>query len=340
VETSAAGPAPGPATEVEALALDVAAAIAHAVGPSLGTSDGRIRVARAPGGDATLAIDEVAELVVEQMLAAASDIGFYSEDRGFVVFGRPRAFLVIDPIDGTRPAAAGLEACAASIAVTPPDEAARLGDVNFGVVHELKTGDRYWAHRGGPAGGERADGTPIALVPSGNADLSALFWTAGLRGRPSLPMAVALEELADGCSMNGGTFELGSAAFALTRVANGQLDAYVDIGRRALDTFPELEPDFLRVGEGSVCTNFPYDVAAGALILEMAGGVVTRADGASLHGDLAIGSSRTHGLDVLATGSAALHARILDVLDRGLDALGEWLRRRSSERERLGYPEP
>lgn len=313
--------------EAGALARRVAAAVAAAVQPLLGRPEARARVGVAPGGDATLAIDEVAEAVVERLLRAEGDVGFYSEDRGLVVFGRPRWFLVVDPVDGTRPAAAGLESCAVSIGVTPPREDATLGDVTDGVVHELKTGDRYWATRGGGAAAARADGTPIPLVPSAATDLSALFWTAGLRGRPSLPMAVVLEELTDGASMGGGTFELGSAAFALTRVANGQLDAYVDVGRRALDAYPALEPAFLRVGEGAVCTNFPYDVAAGALVLAEAGGVVTRADGSSLAPVPAIGSGRAHGLDVLATGSAALHAAVRTVLDRGLDALGAWLAR-------------
>jgi len=307
------------------VALHVAAAVAAAVRPHLGRASARERVGVAPGGDATLAIDEVAEEVVEHELAAVGDVGFYSEDRGLVVFGRPRWFLVVDPVDGTRPAAAGLESCAVSIGVTPPREDATLGEVHFGVVHELKTGDRYWATRGEGARGERGDGTPIPLVPSANADLRSLFWTAGLRGRPSLPMAVVLEDLADGCSMGGGTFELGSAAFALTRVANGQLDAYVDVGRRALDTFPDLEAAFLAVGEGSVCTNFPYDVAAGALVLEEVGGIVTRADGASLAPFPAIGSGRAFGLDVVATGSRALHDAVLGVLVRGMAALCAWL---------------
>ena len=309
-----------------ALALDVAAAVARAVGPELGTIAARARVHRAPGGDATLAIDEIAETVVESMLRDAGDIGFYSEDRGLVVFGRPRCFFVVDPIDGTRPAAAGLESCAVSIAVTPPDETARLGDVTFGVVHELKTGDRYSAARGGGAFGQRADGAAIALGPSPATDLASLFWEAGLRGRPSMPMAVVLEALTDGCSMGGGVFSLGSAAFALTRVANGQLDAYVDAGRRVLDTYPELEPDFLRVGEGAVCTNFPYDVAAGTLIVEEAGGVVTMADGRPVADHPAIGSGREHGLAVLASGNPELHERLLAALADGLDTLGEWLR--------------
>ena len=317
-------------TDPGALARHVAAAVADAVRAHLGRPSARARVAVAPGGDATLAIDEVAEEVVERELAAVGDVGFYSEDRGLVVFGKPRWFLVIDPVDGTRPAAAGLESCAVSIGVVPPRADATLGEVEFGVVHELKSGDRYWATRGGGARGARADGTPLPLAPSANTDLTALFWEAGLRGRPSLPMAVVLEALTDGCSMGGGVFSLGSAAFALTRVANGQLDAYVDAGRRVLDTYPELEPDFLRVGEGAVCTNFPYDVAAGGLIVEEAGGVVTMADGTPIHDHPAVGSGRAEGLAVLAAGTPALHERLLDAVAEGLDALGAWLDRTPS----------
>ena len=44
-----------------------------------------------------------------------------------------------------------------------------------------------------------------------------------------------------------------------------------------------------------MCTNFPYDVAAAALIVEEAGGVVTHADGRSLDDHPAVGSSRSQG---------------------------------------------
>src|SRR5262249_24277740 len=152
------------------------------------------------------AIDELAERVVEERLAAAGDVGFYSEDRGLVVHGKPRAFFVIDPVDGTRPAAAGLESCCGSIPVGPPSEDARLGDVPFGVVHELKAGARFFAARDGGAHAETEDGASIAITLSSNTDLRALFWTTGLRGRPVVPTTVVLEELVDGSSMGGGYF--------------------------------------------------------------------------------------------------------------------------------------
>ena len=99
------------------LALDLAARVRDAVAPSLGDPGARTGVGVAPGGDVTMAIDEIAEDVTEQCCAEAGDIAFYSEDRGYVEIGTPRAILVVDPIDGTRPAAAGLESCCVSVAV-------------------------------------------------------------------------------------------------------------------------------------------------------------------------------------------------------------------------------
>jgi myo-inositol-1(or 4)-monophosphatase len=309
----------------EEQADELAGLVREAVAPHLGTAASRDRVGWAPGGDATMAIDEIAERVVDDYLRAAGDVGYYSEDHGLVVYGRPRAFFVIDPVDGTRPAAAGLESCCVSIAVTPPSEDARLGDVFYGVVQELKTGARFRARAGGGAGAATRDGTPITLRRSANTDLSALFWTAGLRGRPLLPTSIVLEELVDGSSMGGGYFDLGSAAFNMTRLVTGQLDAYVDVGRRLLDELPETEERFRAVGEGSVCTNFPYDVAAASLIVREAGGIVTSAAGDSLDHHPAIGSSREHGLAVLASANEKVHASLLTALDRGMTRLRTWL---------------
>ena len=163
---------------------------------------------------------------------------------------------------------------------------------------------------------------PIPLTPSVNTDLAALFWAAGLRGRPVVPVSVVLEALVDGSTMRGGYFDLGSAAFNLTRIATGQLDAYVDVGRRVADEVPATEAAFLAVGEGAVCTNFPYDVAAAALIVQEAGGVVTHADGRPLEDHPAIGSSRAEGLAVIGAASRELHRRLLDAVDRGIARLG------------------
>jgi len=104
----------------------------------------------------------------------------------------------------------------------------------------------------------------------------------------------------------------------------GQMDAYVDVGWQALHDIPELEPAFRAAGDGAVCTNFPYDVAAAALILSEAGGVITHADGRPLASHPAVGSGRAEGLAVLAAASPELHRALLDALDRGMTHLGSW----------------
>jgi myo-inositol-1(or 4)-monophosphatase len=300
---------------IDRLAIDLAARVRAAVVPSLGDPGARERVGVAPGGDVTMAIDEIAEHVVEASCVEAGDIAFYSEDRGYVEIGRPRATLVVDPIDGTRPAAAGLESCCVSVAVVPPSPEATLGEVRLGIVHEIKSGHRFIARRGGGVQTQQ----PVRL--SANTDLGALFWTAGLRGRPAMPMTIVLEELIDGSGMRGGYFDLGSATFNMTRIVTGQLDAYVDVGRYVADVRPSLEAAFRRVGDGAVCTNFPYDVAAAALIVEEAGGVVTRPDGASIAGHPAVGSGDGYGIAVVASASPALHGRLLAAIAGGMQRL-------------------
>lgn len=300
------------------LAVAVAAAVTRAVRPLLGDPAARVPVGWAPGGDATLGIDEVAEREVDRLLAEAGDVATYSEDRGLVVHGRPRGILVIDPVDGTRPAAAGLEAACVSVAVLPPREDATLGEVRFGVVQELRSGTRFTAARGAGARVEAADGTPIPVGTTATTDLRAMFWAGGTRGRPVRPVTLVLEHLIDGVAMHGGYFDHGSVAFDLTRIVTGQLDAYVDVGRRIVDEVPSTEAEFLRVGMGSICANLPHDVAAAALILTEVGGVVTQADGRSLDDHPAVGSGREHGLSVVAAASPALHGAILAEVDRGM----------------------
>ncbi|MDP9336649.1 MAG: hypothetical protein M3Q30_25495, partial [Actinomycetota bacterium] len=152
---------------------------------------------------------------------------------------------------------------------------------------------------------------------SENRDISRMFWAYGLRGRPVRAIAEVLGDLIDASSVGGGTFDLGSATFDITRIVTGQLDAYVDVGRYVVDVRPSLEAAFRRVGDGAVCTNFPYDVAAAALIVEEAGGVVTRPDGASIAGHPAVGSGDGYGIAVVASASAALHDRLLAAIARG-----------------------
>ena len=103
-------------------------------------------------------------------------------------------------------------------------------------------------------------------------------------------MAEVLGELIDASSVGGATFDLGSATYDMTRIATGQLDAYVEPGPRMVDEVEGMREEFERVGGGAVLNNCPYDLAAAALCLEEAGAVVTDA-----HGELARPAARCSG---------------------------------------------
>ena len=105
-------------------------------------------------------------------------------------------------------------------------------------------------------------------------------------------MAEVLGDLIDGSSVGGGTFDLGSATFDMTRVVTGQLDAYVEPGPLMVSEVPGMREEFERVGGGAVLNNSPYDLAAAALCLDEAGAVVTDAAGGSLRDRPLLGSGR------------------------------------------------
>ena len=194
------------------LVLELASALRDEVLPALGDHAGRAHLGAGEGGDITFAIDERAEAFMEGFLAErAPDVAFYSEDRGLVSpSGHASWVLVVDPIDGTRPAMAGFEAACVSVAAARLDSEgeARMGDVETGCVVEIKSGRAFVAERGG-----RLDPAPS---PSSNRDLSRMFWAYGLRGRPVRAIAEVLGELIDASSVGGGTFDLGSATYDMT----------------------------------------------------------------------------------------------------------------------------
>ena len=142
--------------------------------------------------------------------------------------GDPSWVLVVDPIDGTRPAMAGL----------------RVG---------LRLGGRGAARRRADDGRRRGRlhrrdqerrrrSSPFAAGASSPAPrLSA---QRGPRSGCSGPTASAAARRADGevlaglidaSSVGGATFDLGSATFDMTRLVTGQLDAYVEPGPRMVE---------------------------------------------------------------------------------------------------------
>ena len=303
--------------ELRGLAVDLAAALRERVLPALGAHAGREHDSAAAGGDVTFAIDAEAEAFLEEFVARrAPDVALYSEDRGLVAADGAEHVLVVDPIDGTRPALAGFEAACVSVAAADlGDGSPTMDDVRVGVVVEIKSGQRFVAVKGE---GLESD-APVAL--SANRDLDRLFWVYGLRGRPARETIEVLAELLDRSSVGGGTFDLGSATFDMTRVLTGQLDAYVEPGPRMIEEVPGILEAFRRVGDGAVLNNSPYDVAAAALCLAEGGAVVTDAAGRPLGDRPLLGSGHDFQMSMLAAANAELHAQLVTEIDRGIARL-------------------
>jgi myo-inositol-1(or 4)-monophosphatase len=305
-----------PAIEPLRLARELALALREQVRPGLGCHAGREHAGAGEGGDITFAIDEQAEAFLEEYLGErAPGVAFYSEDRGMVdPAGGSEWVLVVDPIDGTRPAMAGLEsACVSVAAARVGDGEPTMGDVAAGCIVEIKSGAVFAASRDG-----ELEPRP-RLSPS--SDLGRLFWTYGFRGRPAVATATVLEELIDGSSVGGGTFDLGSATFDMTRIVTGQLDAYVEPGPRLVADVPGMREEFERVGGGALLNNSPYDLAAAALICDRAGAVVTDAYGEDLWDRPLLGSGDAYQMSCVASANRELHAAILGAIDRGIARL-------------------
>jgi myo-inositol-1(or 4)-monophosphatase len=303
------------------LVRDLSLALRESVMPMLGSHAGRAHEgdAEASGGDVTFAIDAEAERTLETFLRErAPDVAFYSEDRGLVLPGDSEAatVLVVDPIDGTRPAMAGLESCCVSVAAAPLRDGVTMSEVSVACIVEIKSGAVFLAERGRGM----VESPPVLL--SKNDRLDRMFWTYGFRGRPARALTEVLAELIDASSVGGGTFDLGSAAFDVTRVLTGQLDAYVEPGPLLVDEVPGMRAEFERVGGGAVLNNSPYDLAAAVLCAEAAGAVVTDARGNSLGHRPLLGSGAEFQMSIVASANPALHGLILAELAAGIDRLG------------------
>jgi myo-inositol-1(or 4)-monophosphatase len=278
---------------------------------------GRAHAGDGAGGDITFAVDAIAEdSLVEFLAQRAPRMAFYSEDRGLVADPAATEVLVVDPIDGTRPALAALESACVAVALAPlGDGEPTMADVHAASVVEIKSGDWFLAVRGEGVRSSRA----VAL--SANTDPRRMFWGYGFRGRPARATVEVLAELIDGSSVGGGTFELGSQAFAMTRIVTGQLDAVIEVGSRLIDEVPGMRAEFERIGGGQVLNNSPYDLAAPWLCLRESGGVVTDGWGKPLDGHRLLGAGHEFQMSSISAANPELHQQLVRAIDAGLERL-------------------
>jgi myo-inositol-1(or 4)-monophosphatase len=299
------------------LVLELAQGLRERVLPFLGSHAGRAAEGLGAGGDVTFAVDaEAEEFLAEFVASRAPRMAFYSEDRGLVAEPDDTHVLVVDPIDGTRPAMAGLESACVAVALAPLHAGEpTMADLQVGCVVEIKSGDWYFAVRGEGVRSTRS----VAL--SRGVDVGRMFWSYGFRGRPARAVVEVLADLIDGSSVGGGTFELGSQAFSMTRVITGQLDAVIEVGSRIIDDVPGMRAEFERIGGGEVLNNSPYDLAAPWLCLREAGGVISDGWGEPLDDHRLLGSGHKFQMSSISAANAELHAQLVRAIDAGVERL-------------------
>jgi myo-inositol-1(or 4)-monophosphatase len=222
---------------------------------------GGFDVQRKGSADLVTEVDRAAEATIRGILdAACPGHGFLGEESTGDRAGVAR--WIVDPLDGTINFVAGYRTVAVSIALE------REGTGLFGVVHDPFSGETFTAERGH---GAFRDGQPIH-VSSTAAVHDALVLT-GLAYDVRETEDDGLTEFRAVAKVARSIRIFGSAALDLCSVAAGRADAYWERGLK------------------------PWDAAAGALILEEAGGRVSDYTGGAAHvsgGRLVASNGRLH----------------------------------------------
>jgi myo-inositol-1(or 4)-monophosphatase len=206
-------------------------------------------------------IDEQAErLIREELLGTFPTYGMLAEEGG-ELSGEEDVRWIVDPLDGTTNYAHQLPIFCVSIALE------RSGEVVLGVVHDPMGEETFVAERGR---GATLNGGPIKVSDTDEL-IRALIATGFPYDRAEMPEA--LELFGRFAATTQGMRRLGSAALDLSYVASGRIDGYYERGI------------------------WPWDLAAGSVIVEEAGGNLTnyRGDVLDLDGrEIVASNGRLH----------------------------------------------
>ncbi|RFB85772.1 inositol monophosphatase [Rhizobium leguminosarum bv. trifolii] len=210
-------------------------------------------LAKAPRDYQTEIDVAVERIIVDEMINAFPDYAIQGEEAvGNRTAGPDTPIIYIDPIDGTTNYAWGLPHFGMTIAI------AEGGRLVAGVVYDAMQDELFSAERGG---GAYLDGERIRCADVG--DIENVLIGAGLP-IPGQLKAVAEETYFDAIKRlmanTAGVRRLGSAALSIAYVACGRLDGFFEDGLSI------------------------HDFGASALMVEEAGGIVTRFSGAAVDG--------------------------------------------------------
>jgi len=227
---------------------DVAVRAAQAAGALLAAAfeRGPLRVERKGGAlDLVTEVDRACEDAIRQVLARETpDIPVLGEEEGGAWSTGTR--WIIDPIDGTTNFVHGFPWFAVSIGLEVEGRRAA------GVILEPIRRRLYTATAGG---GAFANGARLRVSSTSELGQALLATGFPYDRRERIETLLALVRMA--LEQGQGLRRAGAACLDLAMVAEGRLDAYFELNLR------------------------PWDLAAGALLVQEAGGRVTGLDGAS-----------------------------------------------------------
>lgn len=205
-------------------------------------------------------VDKTAEeMLVESLQDVLPDAGFIAEE-GTKASSQKQLQWVIDPLDGTTNFIHGLPPYSISIALMDGEETV------LGVVYELNLKECFYAWKGSPA---YLDGKEIHVSKVDKVKDSLI--ATGFPYYDFDKMEGYLASLKYFLQNSHGARRLGSAAVDLAYVASGRFEAFYEYSLQ------------------------PWDVAAGAFILERAGGKVS---------DFSGGKNYIFGKELVATNNS------------------------------------
>jgi len=218
------------------------------------------RVEHKGSHDLVTYVDKEAErMIVRSLRQIVPEAGFVTEEGTVEAATDQRYKWIIDPLDGTTNFIHGLPPYCVSLALTEADRPV------VGVVFEVFAGECFWAWKGSKA---YLDGREIRVSAATRMDE-----TLNAVGFPHDPSDEAIDHLLGVMGHlvrhTSGIRRLGSAAADLCYVACGRVDTFYHQGLS------------------------PWDVAAGGLIVEAAGGRVA---------DFGGGADWLYGRQIVATG--------------------------------------
>lgn len=184
------------------------------------------------------------EAIVGLLRRRFPDHPILSEEAGQLAGGHDRVEWLIDPLDGTTNFVQGLPLYCVAVACRVD------GRLAVGVVHEPE-GDNLFA----AARGDGAWWNDRRMHISARRDLAGSFLATGFPWRMREALEVYLDLYREVFHRARATRRIGAAALDLAYTAAGVYDGFFELGLR------------------------PWDVAAGALLVEEAGGVVTDLEG-------------------------------------------------------------